>query len=1164
MNADPPPHSPPQASVRRWRDRLIDSAGPDGDVQTALAAGEVRIAAHPVIRALTAGVPDFRFDDAVLPADVPLVLDADAEQRAVVAAALAGRSFAVDGPPGTGKSQTVVNLAGALLHAGKRVLVVSGTPAALATARHRLDAVGLGPYLLDLDAGDRVAAALAEALDKVPGQAGGDDDTPRPPLGLSVRTVRHMITDRSDVPAAPAAGFDASGLTTAGLAAVRDAAAALARAWRPAAEGRDFIWRGVQHQGSLDGRLYAAAAALDALSGVAIPHTRLTEAFDVGRLRQVPDLARLLDHAAERPENVPDHWLTTEAAVLDEVAAAVDRLAADLRDLSGTQQEAGRAASAPWAGLPGTDLVPALDTSALHGLPVAPVRIEALTSQQAASLAVVFEQDAEMLEAAIRSLNGLAVMMGLPPVVSFADADSTLTVIDLAHAPERPERAWLSIDGHTAAGRAAQTLYQAIVNLGEAEAAAAPYFTDALLGADVEGLADRLAAENRGLRKLTPAYRADRRALADITRDGVDAETARENLPLALLWSRAALGLASAEGRLAPLLGVYYQGRGTDFDRINRALAVAATAIHRARTHDLGTLANHLARDASPDDVALAVAARTRHRLRDWRSRLAPEPHPAAPPDLVRHPVLSAAGWLRAHLAPLRAAATAAVAASEATNRDLTVAEAYQLAGARATVDAAYAGLHSRADGYAAILGPLYRGEHTVITAVRTALSWALRMRSGVSGFDEPLTEAQADALGRVVPTPQFARLARGWDDARIELLAAFDPGRQADMRAELDDYHGAGDLIDGLRKDTTGQQEWLAYRAARTTLADLGLDAAADFCVTERVPPAQLPRILERAVLQAWVDARTGDQGHPGAAAAARIIAACNELRPRDNLIEAAVIRREAAKTRDRLPVRVLLDQARSNVQGLKPLFLATPAAVARHLPPELRFDVVVFDESSRISPAEAAVAVGHGNAVIVFGDREQLPPVHDSVSILDLMADSPAVRMLGLHRHYRSRHEDLIDFANGSFYEGRLAPQRTVPGTGVEVFAAGTATAADRVIHHFATRPELSLGVVVFSAGQADAVREAVAAARPGPHVTGDPLDGFFVKVVDDVQGDERDVIIVDVSGPPERAADRHRLNVAITRARQRTEIVGAMPAADIGNGARHLRRFLSSRPA
>ncbi|HWS39313.1 MAG TPA: AAA domain-containing protein, partial [Actinoplanes sp.] len=123
---------------------------------------------------------------------------------------------------------------------------------------------------------------------------------------------------------------------------------------------------------------------------------------------------------------------------------------------------------------------------------------------------------------------------------------------------------------------------------------------------------------------------------------------------------------------------------------------------------------------------------------------------------------------------------------------------------------------------------------------------------------------------------------------------------------------------------------------------------------------------------------------------------------------------------------------------------------------------------------------------------------------------------------------------------------------GPGVELFPVTDLTAgvAERVAQPAATRPHLTLGVVTFSEAQAAAVEAAV----PGVTVT----------CVDRAQGEEWDVVVVAVGadpGPADRAGDRRRLNVAITRARQRTEVVSSVTAADLGTGARHLRRYLGS---
>ncbi len=136
--------------------------------------------------------------------------------------------------------------------------------------------------------------------------------------------------------------------------------------------------------------------------------------------------------------------------------------------------------------------------------------------------------------------------------------------------------------------------------------------------------------------------------------------------------------------------------------------------------------------------------------------------------------------------------------------------------------------------------------------------------------------------------------------------------------------------------------------------------------------------------------------------------------------------------------------------------------------------------------------------------------------------------------------------------------------------------------MIHHYDTRPGLTLGVVTFSEAQAEAVDSALRAARrdrPDLHrfFGNDRLRGFFVKSLESVQGDERDVLIFSIGygpdenrkmtmnfGPLNRSGGWRRLNVAVTRARYRNEIVSSIRAGDISEsvhteGVRHLRRYL-----
>jgi superfamily I DNA and/or RNA helicase len=351
---------------------------------------------------------------------------------------------------------------------------------------------------------------------------------------------------------------------------------------------------------------------------------------------------------------------------------------------------------------------------------------------------------------------------------------------------------------------------------------------------------------------------------------------------------------------------------------------------------------------------------------------------------------------------------------------------------------------------------------------------------------------------------------------------------------------------------------------------------------------------------------------------AADDIIRACATRPPRADAGESAVISREAAKKSRPMPVRELLGQACRLTQAIKPCLLMTPPAVSQHLPPGMRFDVVIFDEASQVSPADAINCIYRGSALILAGDDKQLTPASpargvlddgkerppdfgepaDPDSVFDLAKTAGPFGNCALRWHYRSRHESLIAYSNAAFYDGRLVP---VPGggpeAGIELFyGAGTyrrettrdnpeeaARVAQRVIHHYDSRPALSLGVVTFSEPQADAIEAALAEAREqrpdlDRYFTDDRLRGFFVKNAEWVQGDERDVLILSVGyGPDENGlvsmdfgalsgqGGWRRLNVAATRARYRTEIVTSIRGSDIpesvtSEGLLHLRRYLT----
>ena len=332
----------------------------------------------------------------------------------------------------------------------------------------------------------------------------------------------------------------------------------------------------------------------------------------------------------------------------------------------------------------------------------------------------------------------------------------------------------------------------------------------------------------------------------------------------------------------------------------------------------------------------------------------------------------------------------------------------------------------------------------------------------------------------------------------------------------------------------------------------------------------------------------------------------------------EPELVRRESEKRKRHMPLRKLFERIPKLLPILKPCLMMSPLSVAQFLPADrYRFDLVIFDEASQVKPHDAIGAIMRGRQVVVAGDRKQLPPtaffdrstddgaVDDGAvdedqqdiraleSILDALRakDMPSTQLVW---HYRSRHEDLIAFSNRNFYESRLitfpsANADRSPTRGVRLEYVPDAVYEDErdavdlttrvrvnriearrvvaiVMQHAKTRPDETLGVVALNLRQKETIEEELKRARlvdrsADDFFDGDSTDNFFVKALEQVQGDERDLIIVSVGygknrdgvlshnfGPINQDGGERRLNVLVTRARHQIIVVSSIRAADI----------------
>ncbi|BDG71413.1 DUF4011 domain-containing protein [Roseomonas fluvialis] len=511
------------------------------------------------------------------------------------------------------------------------------------------------------------------------------------------------------------------------------------------------------------------------------------------------------------------------------------------------------------------------------------------------------------------------------------------------------------------------------------------------------------------------------------------------------------------------------------------------------------------------------------------------------------------------------------------------------------------------ADAAAALAADAPTGDAAVLEA--GAAAWAeLKQATGLDpvaafGTADPSFAAIADRLGAWAERPEALPLWQGWRRALAEaqgldaIVQRLQDGRLPPEAAE-DAFAYA--LHEGLLRAASAQHPDLA-----------AFDASAfDRLVTEF-------READRARV-----ALTRSEAARAHADRVKVV--------RDGAPGMTVIRGEMEKKRGHLPVRELLLRAAPAVQQAKPIFMMSPLSVAQFLAPPhglrpgLSFDLLVIDEASQVEPVDALGAIARCRQVVVVGDDRQMPPTRffqrmtneeddtppedapDAVAARDVesilgLCNARGVPRAMLRWHYRSRHESLIATSNQEFYENRLLvlpsprPRSAELGlslvrvdgaweTGEGTNRAEAAAVAEAVMRHARETPGDTLGVAAFSIKQRDAIMDAIEAARRADpsadaYFADHADEPFFVKNLENVQGDERDAILISVGygrdkdgrlamrfGPLSAEGGERRLNVLITRAKKRCIVFSGISADDIdterasGRGVAALKTFLA----
>jgi len=344
-------------------------------------------------------------------------------------------------------------------------------------------------------------------------------------------------------------------------------------------------------------------------------------------------------------------------------------------------------------------------------------------------------------------------------------------------------------------------------------------------------------------------------------------------------------------------------------------------------------------------------------------------------------------------------------------------------------------------------------------------------------------------------------------------------------------------------------------------------------------------------------------------------------QLVPRNS--ELGRLRHQMGLQRPSASIREMIGAMPESFAKLAPCVLMSPLSIAQYLPTnQSLFDVVIFDEASQIATWDAVGAIARARQTIIVGDPKQLPPTNffgrndddsdgvpqheqDLESILD-EAKASGLPTRELRWHYRSRHESLIAFSNWHYYDNNLItfPSPVTQDQAVSfafvptgVYGRGTSRAnpeeARAIVTDIQTRLETwlkipeadrpTLGVITFNLPQQQLILDLLDKLRSENPAyewffSEDRVEPIIVKNLENIQGDERDVILFSITycrdaagklpmsfGAINNSGGERRLNVAVTRARRELKVFSGIRAEDIdlnrskAVGVAHLKAFL-----
>lgn len=1222
-------------------------------------------------------------------ANLSLIYDADTSQHSALIDALEGQNLVIDGPPGTGKSQTITNLIAESLVRGKRVLFVSEKLAALEVVKNRLETAGLADFCLELHSHKTSKKAVVDSLAmrrqaRYPAPPGFEGklellelrrkalkqyaDLMNSRVGnaleLSVfqvlwRAERHRQETGANAEAVKDLLVPTAISTTNATLVLMEAAISALASHFSAAGGyaTTHPWYGYFPTTLSPGDDLQIEAALRALmsdaerikaNAASLRKTSTDASLDIS-MEGAAALSRALSTLPEPGERVRCELLDRFFPIEDmngvEAGAALTALAEKLNRYQVLVSETG---SRLLSGVTISEEVIARAQALLGAL-----RRHGCHDFRLKDIAERIERLREIANGCQQSLGALAplnAVLGLPDFGSEQAFTRALAILEACHDAPRDllEYRMASFANPSARELALRASRELIRLRGQQKALDAIFFLEEIH--DWLPLQEALETFREGdawYRVLQGRWRRVRRLYRKIAREKSKRASVEcaENLH-ALVTLRRDRERFNANEEYKHSFGRLFKGEATELEKLNSLLGwyersqvkLEAASVSPAEFNLTATEAFRISELAGRRAMCKSHIDALHEASKELVTLTSGSPYQA---DITN----ASADW-RARLASLErltAELAEAVEFFEVIGHQTVsahdVEEALRGLQAAMTLGADIEG----DERLQKLLGAQFAGLMTDMAAVGVTLEWGRRIsNSGLPGsLKRRLLTTEALSLLPKLRTEAEA-LEKSWAavgsfTARMRALGEFDwarwmPGGEEGIVVPEAIASRAERSLDALQ----GLLSWSQYNHARKELERQNLLAFAERLEAGSVTAESLASafryrfygsiaqsLFRSNPLLAKFSGTTQAQLREEFAAldreiialrgkdcAARIARATKPPRGVASMVvgeksEMELLRHLMSLQKPKTPIRQMIKRAGEAIQALKPCFMMGPLSVAQYLEPAaVEFDVVIMDEASQLRPEEALGSVARGKQLVVVGDPKQLPPTSffdrmtsteddpedsakaaaaDSESILDICL--PLFPTRTLKWHYRSQHESLIAFSNANFYDGRLivfpTPYPRTRQLGLQYFYVKGGEYQNRqnfpeasriveaIVEHMSQRPGESLGVVTLNITQRDLIEELLE-KRLRDFQAGETYRDrweqkgwpFFVKNLENVQGDERDVILISTTfgpppggqvvrqnfGPVSREMGWRRLNVLFTRARRSMHIYSSMRPGDI----------------